>query len=94
MQNLRTFSKRLLPTRVKRALRSAAFQMLDLTWQLPSNLKIRIRSQSDWVIYNEIFVGRDYDPAILMALERAKGSGEFQVLDLGGKRRVLFSPLR
>ncbi len=83
MLSLRTFSKRLLPTRVKRVLRSAAFQMLDLTWQLPSNLKIRIRSQSDWVIYNEIFVGGDYDPAILMALERAKGSGEFQVLDLG-----------
>src|ERR1035438_1800195 len=83
MVTFRTFGKRLLPTRAKRALRAVAFQMLDLNWQMPSNLKIRIRSQSDWVVYNEIFVGGDYDPAILMALERAKGTGELQVLDLG-----------
>src|SRR5271165_5375449 len=83
MLAFRTFAKRLLPSRVKRVLRSVAFQMLDLNWQLPSNLKIRIRNQSDWVIYNEIFVDGDYDPAILMALECAKGTGDLEVLDLG-----------
>jgi len=83
MPGFRTFGKRLLPTPVKRVLRSAAFQMLDLNWQLPSDLKICIRSQSDWVIYNEIFVGGDYDPAILTALECANGTGDLQVLDLG-----------
>lgn len=81
--DIRTFSKRVLPTRVKRVLRSAAFQILDLAWQLPSNLNIRIRSRSDWVIYNEIFVAGDYDPAIVMALEGAKRTGELRILDLG-----------
>jgi len=57
--------------------------MLDLHWRLPSKLEIRIKSVSDWFIYNEVFVSGDYDPAILMALERAKAEGELQVLDLG-----------
>jgi len=83
MLTLKTLGRRLLPTRVRRALRSYVFQMLDLDWRLPSHLAIRIRSVSDWFIYNEVFVSGDYDPAILMALERAKSVGELHVLDLG-----------
>src|ERR1700685_222062 len=79
----RTLSKRVLPTRIKRLLRSAAFQMLDLRWELPSDLNIRIQNQSDWAIYNEVFVAGDYDPAILMAMEAAKATGELHILDLG-----------
>jgi FkbM family methyltransferase len=81
--SFRTLGRRLLPLRLRGFVRSFAFQMLDLHWQLPSNLHIRIRSISDWFIYNEVFVSQAYDQAILMALERAKGSGELQVLDLG-----------
>jgi FkbM family methyltransferase len=80
---VRTFSKRVLPTGVKRLLRSVAFQMLDLRWELPSDLNIRIRNQSDWAIYNEVFVAGDYDPAIVTAMEAAKATGELHVLDLG-----------
>ena len=79
----RSFGKRVLPTGIKRALRSVAFQMLDLRWELPSNVNVRIQNQSDWAIYNEVFVAGDYDPAILLAMETAKATGELHVLDLG-----------
>jgi FkbM family methyltransferase len=79
----RTLTKRVLPIRVKRVLRSIAFQMLDLSWELPSDVMIRIRNQSDWAIYNEIFVAGDYDPAISMAIDAAKVSGNLHILDLG-----------
>jgi FkbM family methyltransferase len=79
----RSLGKRVLPTGIKRALRSVAFQMLDLRWELPSDLNIRIQNQSDWAIYNEVFVAGDYDPAIVMAMETAQATGELHVLDLG-----------
>ena len=81
--DFRTFGKRVLPVSVKRALRSIAFKMLDLGWQLPTNINIRIQSQSDWAIYNEIFVAGDYDPAILLALQLPKDSDELYILDVG-----------
>jgi len=80
---LRSFVKRSLPTGVKRVLRAIAFQILDLSWQLPSGVRIRIRNLSDWAIYNEIFVAGDYDPAILMALDSAKENGGMHIVDLG-----------
>jgi len=59
--------------------------MLDLSWELPSDVKIRIRNQSDWAIYNEIFVAGDYDPAISMAIEAAKVTGGLHIVDLGAR---------
>jgi FkbM family methyltransferase len=81
--DLRTFGKRALPFRAKRTIRSIAFKMLDLGWQLPTDISIRIQSQSDWAIYNEIFAAGDYDPAILLAFEAAQHSSELSILDLG-----------
>lgn len=75
--------KRVLPFRVKRAMRSAAFEALDLRCELTSGLQVRVASQSDWAIYNEVFGSGDYDPAILMGLERAGETGQLRILDLG-----------
>jgi FkbM family methyltransferase len=81
--SFRSFTKRVLPIGIKRFLRSIAFQMLDLSWELPSDVMIRIRNQSDWAIYNEIFVAGDYDPAISMAIDAAKVTGGLHIVDLG-----------
>jgi FkbM family methyltransferase len=81
--NFRTFAKRVLPIGIKRVLRSIAFQMLDLSWELPSEVKIRVRNQSDWAIYNEIFVAGDYDSAISMAVDAAEVAGALHIVDLG-----------
>jgi FkbM family methyltransferase len=82
MTQLRTLGKR-LPTFIKRDIRSAAFQALDLKWPLRSGVRIQVSSQSDWVIYNEIFVNGDYDEPILMAIDRIPASGGLNILDLG-----------
>jgi FkbM family methyltransferase len=82
MKQLRSLGKR-LPNFIKRDIRSAAFQALDLKWALRSGLEIQVSSQSDWVIYNEIFVNGDYDEPILMAIERTQQGTGLNVLDLG-----------
>ena len=79
----RTVAKSILPNRIKRLLRAVGFGMLDLRWKLASGVLIRIRNLSDWAVYNEVFVAGDYDSAILMAIEVAKVTGEFRVVDIG-----------
>ncbi len=82
MRELQRVGK-VLPSFLKRDLRSAAFQALKLDWPLRSGLSIRVSSHSDWIIFNEIFVNGDYDDAILMAMERAQTGAELKILDLG-----------
>jgi FkbM family methyltransferase len=82
MHRLNGFA-RYLPGSLKRDVRRAAFQVLDLKWHLRSGLRIQVASLSDWIIFNEIFVNGDYDAAILMAFERAQTQAKLIVLDLG-----------
>ncbi len=50
-------------------------------WALPSGLTVQVRSSAEWVIYNDIFVDREYDEAIL---DVVKNSGPNPVImDLG-----------
>jgi len=54
-----------------------------LRHQFPSGLEVRVESRAEWLIFNDIFVERNYDAPIKAALRAANGTGPLQVLDLG-----------
>lgn len=54
---------------------------MDLSHSLSSGVTIRVRSDSDWWVFNEVFVEGDYDPAIDLALTRCQQNP--YILDLG-----------
>ncbi|WP_299041932.1 FkbM family methyltransferase [uncultured Thermosynechococcus sp.] len=54
-----------------------------LEWILRSNLKIQIKNASDWIIYNDIFVDGEYDPAIYPLMLNLSEHNQLQVLDIG-----------
>jgi len=70
--------------RLKNWLRQVIWERLDLTWVLPSGVRVSIDCKSDWYIYNEIFVDGDYDVPILATLDGFKKTKEkVTILDLG-----------
>lgn len=75
--------RRLLPAAQRKLWRRALFQWIELSWPLACGLRAEIRSYDEWVVYNEIFVSADYDPAILAALADPRRRGALRVLDLG-----------
>jgi FkbM family methyltransferase len=56
---------------------------VDLTHTLASGVTVRVRSQSDWWVYNEVFVESEYDSAIDLLVTPHDGTGRPLVLDLG-----------
>ncbi|MFN4196159.1 MAG: FkbM family methyltransferase [Thermosynechococcus sp.] len=54
-----------------------------LEWTLRSNLKVQIKNSSDWVIYNDVFVDGEYDPAIYPLMLNLGENNCLQVLDIG-----------
>lgn len=50
-----------------------------LGWTLPSGVKVAIKTQSDWAIYNDVFAGGEYDSA----LEPLLAADNPLVVDLG-----------
>lgn len=74
--------RRLIPAPVRARMRRLLFEWLDLTWPLPSGVRIRVAHYGDWAVYNEIFVNGEYDAAIAMALGNASPR-PLRVLDLG-----------
>ncbi|MGB8167738.1 MAG: FkbM family methyltransferase [Chthoniobacteraceae bacterium] len=72
-----------LPRRLKPWVWARISALLNLDYRLPSGYHARIRSYSDWCIYNDIFVAGEYDMAIRAALKKAPYTGTFRVVDLG-----------
>ena len=73
-----------LQFRIKNRIHAVALKALNLTHILPSGTTIRVEDYADWMIYNEIFVNGEYDPAIALALSKEKKrSGSVAILDLG-----------
>ena len=73
-----------LPASVRRQLRVVLFQWIDLKWQLPGGLLIRLKNYPEWLLYNEIFVQGEYDRALRRALDGAAcHAGPIHVVDLG-----------
>lgn len=83
------FARKLLPQRLAEELRRLVWSLPNLRRELRSGLVARVASPSDWLLYNDIFVDGEYDPAIDLALELASrrgaagSGGPLQVLDLG-----------
>jgi FkbM family methyltransferase len=55
-------------------------QSVDLSHTFKSGVTVAIRSQSDWYVFNEVFVEADYDPAIDLV---TRTNHRPLVLDLG-----------
>jgi FkbM family methyltransferase len=56
---------------------------VDLAHTFESGITVRVKSLSDWWVFNEVFVDRDYDPAIDLLLERIEAGTAPLILDLG-----------
>ena len=74
----------LIPKRVKRKVWAIAGELLALNKVVASGHEVRIRSYSDWCLYNDIFVDGEYDRAIHAAIRHWDRATVFQVVDLGG----------
>ena len=73
----------ILPRQMKPWLWRKLSDHMQLQYRLPSGIRARIASYSDWCMYNDIFVAGEYDKAIDAALDRAKPGQTFRVVDLG-----------
>jgi FkbM family methyltransferase len=75
----------LAPESLKNRVRKFVWMRLNPSWTLNSGLLIRVLNYNDWMIYNDIFVEREYDDAIENLLDaNPEGTRPVQVLDLGG----------
>src|SRR5688572_11630637 len=77
-------ARALAPESLKNKLRKFVWMRLNPSWTLNSGLVIRVLNYNDWMIYNDIFVEREYDAAIEDLLAESDASRPLQVLDLGG----------
>jgi FkbM family methyltransferase len=81
--NLFSFAIR-LRYELRKNLSKFLFQYLNLYRELKSGLTVRVESRSDWTIYNEVFVDKEYDLAIQKALESLPHDyPNLNILDLG-----------
>lgn len=86
IMSLLSVAKKIVPLPVKvrlHRLRNKIPRKLNLSWALKSGLNVRVTSESDWVIYNDIFVEGEYDQPIAEALQSVGTTGKINVLDLG-----------
>lgn len=59
------------------------FESLNLAWDLPSGVHIRLGNYGEWVVYNEIFINGEYDLAINKAFDSRLRGSPLRILDLG-----------
>lgn len=70
--------------KIKSKIDKILYKQLNLQWVLRSGLKIKIENNAEWVIYNDIFVDREYDLAITEVLANSKLSDRpLNILDIG-----------
>lgn len=70
-----------LPAGLKGPLRRFVWDQLALKWRLRSGVEVKVASEAEWILYNEIFVDAEYDSAIRETL--ASGRQPLIVCDLG-----------
>lgn len=54
-----------------------------MRWKLRSGVEVLVRSRAEWVIYNDIFVEGEYDPALERVLKNAPAGRPLNIIDLG-----------
>jgi FkbM family methyltransferase len=66
---------------IKNSIRNKVWLFLKANWQLLSGLRIVVKDDSDWFVYNEIFVNKEYDEALKILFSNLPENP--LVLDLG-----------
>lgn len=86
---LRDLLKAVTPQPVRRSIRHAREIARDRTWNalgprvvMPSDLRVEVRSTSDWTIFADVFVYGEYDGSINRVI--SSGVENPLILDLGG----------
>jgi FkbM family methyltransferase len=69
--------------KINQRLKSLLYKQLALEWKLRSGLNVQVKSQAEWVIYNDIFVDGEYDVPIQRIIESKLDEKPLHVLDLG-----------
>jgi FkbM family methyltransferase len=69
--------------RIRDQRRLGLYESLDLAWTLPSGIRLKLQSDSDWVMFCDIFLDGEYDDSIHHALCATAGADVAYVLDLG-----------
>lgn len=64
--------KKIIPNQATNLLKSWVWREMSPRWVTKSGVAICVRSAAEWVLYNDIFVDREYDEAINMALSESK----------------------
>jgi FkbM family methyltransferase len=59
------------------------FRQLDIRIHLDKDICYEIWSQSDWWVYQEVFVAREYDNLLLEVIAKANPDEPVRVMDLG-----------
>lgn len=72
-----------LINRLNKRFQNILYKQLNLKWQLRSGLNIKIENQAEWVIYNDIFVDREYDIPINHVLSSRSDNQSLNILDIG-----------
>ena len=80
---LQTLKSSLQINKIKNNLNKKLWQSLGLKWKLRSGLTVKIESQAEWVIYNDIFVDREYDIPINKTLESNLDERPLTIIDIG-----------
>jgi FkbM family methyltransferase len=87
MGSLYDIAKKAVPLAVKKRAHKLRKRLVaarpELKWTVKSGLTIRVAGDSDWVIYNDIFVDGEYDGPIRAALGSAPAGRKMRVLDVG-----------
>lgn len=78
-------AKNSLTRRAKSQIEKLSGKNLNLEWTLKSGLTAKVKNHAEWVIYNDIFVDKEYDLPIEITLEKAANncSDLISILDIG-----------
>ena len=68
---------------LKRKLTALAWSRLGLSWRMKSGITVEIKNRPDFWIFCDIWVNREYDDAINLALDRMPDDRPLTVVDLG-----------
>jgi FkbM family methyltransferase len=68
---------------LKQQLAARAWRRLGLSWRMKSGITVEIRNRPDFWIFCDIWVNREYDDAINLALDRMPDDKPLTVVDLG-----------
>jgi FkbM family methyltransferase len=69
--------------RIRNQRKARLYESLDLRWTLKSGITLKLQSDSDWVMFCDIFLDEEYDEPIRRALCAGARQAAVSVLDLG-----------